>query len=675
MDDSVGETQGEDWQYIAEGAGHVVFGFYPRTSPVHELAGLAIRFRKDAVKACLHNEPVNPPEVRAEYMFEKEVVRPLLGARFVPASRVVSVPCSLLWSLLLAAAPLRPTHRKKKDGWSESDLRSALAQSNEQSCPQPARRSAQQSQPAPPLRADESAPQTTKQQPSAEQAAPATSTSSERPQKRQRLTQARSVAALLVPNLLALPPGRDAQQGVLCVEIKPKWGFLPVPTYVKPIKTQVCRYCLHQQLKHVQGDIARVSDYCPLDLFAASPARIAKAVWSLLHDPQNNLRLFTSHAADVRPRLWQPPGPPTSPRTPASCQQMQQTQQEGGQSKQEGQEGAGPDLSGLPVLTELLDRLFASQTQSPTSAATESATAAAATSTSAQCAQQTRAQRLVQLLVLVLTSSPARVLLTRIRTAQRELDRHDIEGVIGAYRELLQRCPEQASAAAVDHADRGQWHPIVRRFQLLWNSQHLSETLSTAAGPAPCQRQQVCASGGGTVAPVPPAAHAPPTWREQDTAELLAVVRQFVLGATLKDLSIMLTIGACEPGSQPQSGDCDRLNPAAPAGSTGQIGNSAELAAQRSGEGAATNLHNLETYVLSVPDAAADCEGAVPAVSATVGHCAARADGRRQLWFRIAITDVEPKCASRIPYYHQQDQLIARNFLELYPHCQANQTL
>ncbi|MEQ2162570.1 hypothetical protein GOODEAATRI_021136, partial [Goodea atripinnis] len=60
-----------------------------------------------------------------------------------------------------------------------------------------------------------------------------------------------SGCALCLPNLTSptlhqpTPPAPP-----LCIEIKPKCGFLPSPKHVsKDIKTRVCRYCMHQHYK------------------------------------------------------------------------------------------------------------------------------------------------------------------------------------------------------------------------------------------------------------------------------------------------------------------------------------------------------------------------------------------------------------------------------------------
>ena len=71
-------------------------------------------------------------------------------------------------------------------------------------------------------------------------------------------------------------PGVEPRAGapVWCVELKPKCGFVPsLSPFVcaaHAIKRRVCRFCLHQRLKHAQGKLkgGPLSRYCPQELFA-----------------------------------------------------------------------------------------------------------------------------------------------------------------------------------------------------------------------------------------------------------------------------------------------------------------------------------------------------------------------------------------------------------------------
>ncbi|XP_021966659.1 uncharacterized protein LOC110861830 [Folsomia candida] len=73
-----------------------------------------------------------------------------------------------------------------------------------------------------------------------------------------------------------------------CVEIKPKQGWWP--KHLKHAK--LCTYCLNQFLKLERSKIASRTAYCPLDLFSGNPDRMIRAIFALISNPQNNLRLF-----------------------------------------------------------------------------------------------------------------------------------------------------------------------------------------------------------------------------------------------------------------------------------------------------------------------------------------------------------------------------------------------
>ncbi|XP_063071151.1 inositol-pentakisphosphate 2-kinase [Engraulis encrasicolus] len=100
--------------------------------------------------------------------------------------------------------------------------------------------------------------------------------------------------ALCLPNLTHLNSCHfDDHRIPLCVEIKPKCGFLPFSTHVtKECKRRVCRFCMHQHYKLANGKWKRQSRYCPLDLFSGNKQRMYIAIKHLLEEPQNNLKIF-----------------------------------------------------------------------------------------------------------------------------------------------------------------------------------------------------------------------------------------------------------------------------------------------------------------------------------------------------------------------------------------------
>jgi hypothetical protein len=102
---------------------------------------------------------------------------------------------------------------------------------------------------------------------------------------------------LLLPDAARLPAAAPSSgRPVLCVELKPKCGFVTTCATVHPahrrLKHRRSRYALHQALKGASGEAARPSGYDPLDLFSGEPARMEAALLHLMDNPQNNLMAF-----------------------------------------------------------------------------------------------------------------------------------------------------------------------------------------------------------------------------------------------------------------------------------------------------------------------------------------------------------------------------------------------
>ncbi|XP_054640305.1 inositol-pentakisphosphate 2-kinase [Dunckerocampus dactyliophorus] len=102
-----------------------------------------------------------------------------------------------------------------------------------------------------------------------------------------------SGCALCLPNLTSPSLQQPSHPPPLCVEIKPKCGFLPSAKHIsRDIKTKVCRFCMHQHYKVANGRWKRRSLYCPLDLFSGSRQRMHFAIRQLIEEPQNNFKIF-----------------------------------------------------------------------------------------------------------------------------------------------------------------------------------------------------------------------------------------------------------------------------------------------------------------------------------------------------------------------------------------------
>lgn len=102
-----------------------------------------------------------------------------------------------------------------------------------------------------------------------------------------------SGCALCLPNLTTPLYHQPTLTPPLCIEIKPKCGFLPSSKHVsKEVKTRVCRFCMHQHYKVSNGMWRKRSLYCPLDLFSGNRQRMHFAIRHLIEEPQNNFRIF-----------------------------------------------------------------------------------------------------------------------------------------------------------------------------------------------------------------------------------------------------------------------------------------------------------------------------------------------------------------------------------------------
>ncbi|CAL9706609.1 unnamed protein product [Knipowitschia caucasica] len=102
-----------------------------------------------------------------------------------------------------------------------------------------------------------------------------------------------SGCALCLPNLTTPLYHTPTLAPPLCIEIKPKCGFLPSSKHVtKEVKSRVCRFCMHQHYKVSNGMWKKRSLYCPLDLFSGNRQRMAFAIRHLIEEPQNNFKIF-----------------------------------------------------------------------------------------------------------------------------------------------------------------------------------------------------------------------------------------------------------------------------------------------------------------------------------------------------------------------------------------------
>ncbi|ORX37294.1 inositol-pentakisphosphate 2-kinase, partial [Kockovaella imperatae] len=111
------------------------------------------------------------------------------------------------------------------------------------------------------------------------------------------------------------------EESVLCVEIKPKWGFLPDQQHVQPpeaagIKSQIPRFHLHE---HFRGNYTSEDvGYNPLDLFSGQQARMKKALeglwlgWEASEGRKNNWRVYVDGQVVLPASVIKPIDVPTT---------------------------------------------------------------------------------------------------------------------------------------------------------------------------------------------------------------------------------------------------------------------------------------------------------------------------------------------------------------------------
>ena len=246
------------------------------------------------------------------------------------------------------------------------------------------------------------------------------------------LAQTATTALRMANATLLAPPCA----GTVAVELKPKWGYLPAAPWAAPVKRATCRFCMHRALKRATTADAREQAatiahdaFCPLDLFAPDPHRVASgtvfrhrtnavpwassllprmglaALEALLEGPGNNLRLFED-------------GRRVFPDVDA--------------------EAAGTALgpSAHAAVDAVLARLLPD-------------------------AHDRRRTAFGAVLAAILTAEP---LLAALKRAQRDLDALDVEGILPVYSALAARVPGGTLAverALQDLTDLAPWTAAV----------------------------------------------------------------------------------------------------------------------------------------------------------------------------------------------------------------------
>lgn len=123
-----------------------------------------------------------------------------------------------------------------------------------------------------------------------------------RPDQRKRDSGilASSIDTSRAPQIMTDLSAAEASAKTLVLEIKPKWGFLPLADDITPlesveIKSRNCRYCLHENYRGATIEHGR---YCPIDLYSGESDRVQRALdglwkqWLESDGEKNNLRVF-----------------------------------------------------------------------------------------------------------------------------------------------------------------------------------------------------------------------------------------------------------------------------------------------------------------------------------------------------------------------------------------------
>jgi hypothetical protein len=306
--DAVFTSSPQAWRYISEGKQHIVFAFEggghnnDPSKPEHSSAALLGRVLKLS-KSVLRAAQSHPLPSRAALVdrlsltqrYTSGVMRPLFRAtdpsgepaasssrEWFDSGEIVWIPSALASSLLQSAYPLRPDARKKQfdlfhpppqwlaGGGAEGQARIPAVVLEDYTSPLHLHLKQQQQQ-----------------------------------QNGLSTTAATSSSPSASPSL---PP-------TICIELKPKWGFLPSHGCAE--KRSTCRFCMHQYTKLLKSEVQQHSLFCPLDLFSCETNRVERAVEELFRTPQNNLRIFVRAAASspdsntTTPHSSSPPPPPS----------------------------------------------------------------------------------------------------------------------------------------------------------------------------------------------------------------------------------------------------------------------------------------------------------------------------------------------------------------------------
>ncbi|KAI9096170.1 inositol-pentakisphosphate 2-kinase [Phlyctochytrium arcticum] len=233
-----------DWRYKGEGNANIVLSYH---GPNPEHKGHVLRLRKqDDESTCSSSVEANtdPEDLEYELTFQQEVVANLRGMKqYIGAMELLPIDTDFLQESSRLLSLCRPLDRSHKD----IDTRQGLGV----------------------LIPDYTC-------------RPHISGSKRRG----------SHEGAVIP---ASRKYRMARSRTIAVEIKPKWGFLPVSKAINSsnhVKYSTCRYCMHQHLKAANRADLEANEFCPLELYSGDVPRIYQSLQNLLVNPQKNLKIF-----------------------------------------------------------------------------------------------------------------------------------------------------------------------------------------------------------------------------------------------------------------------------------------------------------------------------------------------------------------------------------------------
>lgn len=419
----------------------------------------------------------------------------------------------------------------------------------------------------------------------------------------------------------------------ICIELKPKWGFLPsriTPPLTHAVKHSVCRFCMQQFHKLSDGSITARTAFCPLDLFSGVRTRVGSAITQLIANPQNNLRVFAVDRSTNNPSTAATAAAIITDDRTTSLKTLF-----GGSDSKGVSDAASSITSFIDVLSEIIvgrevggllhrlrcaqhwfdvfdiERVYSAYNSLLTSngistTTTTTATAAAASSTTATTTTLKSAKKSKKKSKSTLSDPKLQSVLSSINdTARTQQWRQSaIQSFLTAYNAI-----GNASTAA---APAKSSPALSTMLPLEWN------------GSPVCSATEWL-DGKGVVSSA--ASVAMPT--NMNVADLIG---NYLIAHTLKDVSILITLAML-----PASVQADKLPPS-------------------------WSVINFTPSTPQTATASSSSSSSSSSTTASTATSAKSSDEPLRLVYRIGLIDLDIKHAHHIPYYYQLDCDIVHAF-------------